>query len=115
MTSFHGTSGIPGKGIPPRVEPQAPSAPPARPAGGGKSDFASLLEKLRSLEKETRSSGLEGAEKDEKKPLDPAALLRRLEEAERTFRKAMEIRRDLEEAWRSAGKGGYGSPGKEGP
>jgi len=103
MAHPQGPTGIPGKGPAPRVDPQRAPSSPARPKG--KSEFAGLLEKLRRLEEKTKAAGLTGEKKD--KALDAAALARRLEEAEATFLKAMEIRRGLEEAWRAAGKGPY--------
>ncbi len=109
MIPPRGPAGIPGKGPTPEVGPKGKSLPQP---GGAKGEFARLLEKLRSLEESTREGGL-AREGKEKSPLDPATLLRRLEEAERTFRKAMEIRKDLEEAWRASGRSPYpAGPGK---
>ncbi len=110
MIPPQGPAGIPGKGPAPRVEPKGRSLPFS---GGKKGEFSLLLEKLRSLEETAKAGKLMGEKKEE--TLDPAALLRKLEEAERTFRKAMEIRKDLEAAWKASGKGPYGGvPSKEG-
>ncbi len=114
MADIQGPAGIPGKGPAPRVEPGRGRAVPSSP-GGKPSDFAGLLEKLRRLGQEARAADLTPGKKE--KDLDPAALAKRLEEAERTFRKAMEVRRSLEAAWRAAGRKSYpagGEPGKEG-
>lgn len=111
MSNPQGPAGIPGKAPAQRVDPGKSGSAPAKPEG--KSEFAGLLERLRRLGGESRTAGLA---KKKDKALDPAALAQRLEEAERTFRKAMEIRRGLEEAWRSAGKRPYagGNTGKGG-
>ena len=111
MIPPQGPAGIPGKGPAPRVDPKGRSTPSP---GTAKGEFSRLLEKLRSLEESAKAGKLAGEKKE--KALDPAALLGKLEEAERTFRKAMEIRKDLEAAWRARGKGPYGQspPGGEG-
>ena len=84
----------PGKltGITPDLQGQKPSVNPEQ----GK--FAEILNELRSLKAE--NSGEQASLNPE--AIDPTELGRQVDQAEKTFRKAMEIHRDLADYWQQS-------------
>ena len=80
----------------PRIGPPEPMNPPVRPGKGDAKggEFARILADLEELEQKATTSPGAG--------LSPADLARELDRAEESFRKAMEIRHHLEEAWQQA-------------
>jgi hypothetical protein len=81
------------------LTPPIPGGGGAAEPGGKPGRFAEILDDLRRLEAENAGAQVAPAEE---RGLDPAELGRRVDQAEKTFRKAMEIHRDLAEYWQRA-------------